>query len=290
MCRRDRVDVPAGGGVRVQGLVHGFDKWCDIWIRSDWRVQRHVDGRRARVLPPQGGTPFCGDEDECLAIATSRAPAMRCKRGVVLLHGILNYRGIMDTMAGALQDAGWAVANVGYPSTRLTIEAHAQAASSAARGLAEDGAKEVAFIAHSLGGLIARAAIARASVDGWQTGSLVLVGSPARGSAVATLLSRLPGYKRLLGGGGVAITPQGAGAIPIPRTAKIAVIAGGNGARGFSPLLQGDNDATVTVSETRLPDVEDAFLLVHARHNPLMIHRTTCAAALAFLQTGRLCA
>jgi len=194
----------------------------------------------------------------------------------------------MVPLADALSDAGWAVANIGYPSTRLPIAAHARAASAAARALAEDGAREIDFVGHSMGGLVARAALARATGDGWSPGGLVLVGTPARGSAMASVLCHLPGYGSLLGEGGVSVTTQGAAAIPLPHCTRAAIIAGGNGARGFNPLLNGDNDATVTVAETRMPGIENAFLLVRAMHNALISDRATAAATLSFLQTGRL--
>jgi pimeloyl-ACP methyl ester carboxylesterase len=207
---------------------------------------------------------------------------------VVLLHGILNAPSIMRPAADALVAAEWAVANVGYPSTRLPLAAHAAAASRAARALAEDGAAEISFIGHSLGGLVAAAAMAQAEADGWSPGRLVLVGTPARGSAMAGMLRPLPGYSPFLGPCGDILTPAGAAGIAWPEGRQIAVIAGGNGARGFNPLLQGDNDFTVTVAETRLGARESGFLRVRALHNGLAEHRETIGAALSFLATGRL--
>jgi pimeloyl-ACP methyl ester carboxylesterase len=274
--------------MRVRGLLNGLHPWSDVWSRSGWRVQRHVDGQGARLLPPSGEGPMQGTEDECIAIATRRAPPSGRARAVVLLHGLLNDPAIMMPMARTIGDAGWAVANLAYPSTRLSMAVHARNASAAARALAEDGAREIAFVGHSLGGLVARAAIARATADGWRPGGLVLVGTPARGSAMASLFARLPGCDRLLGRGFHSVTLRGAADIPPPTGARVAIVAGGNGASGFNPLLAGDNDAVVTVAETRMQHVESAFMLVPAMHNPLMASRTTCAASLSFLQTGRL--
>ena len=157
--------------MRLRGLANGFGPWCDIWSRSGWRVQRHADDGRARVVPPAGAPPIPGDEDQCIAMAARLAPPSRRKRAAVLLHGIL--------------------------------------------------------------------------------------------------------------------TRQGAAAIPLPQCTRVAIIAGGNGARGFNPLLNGDNDATVTVAETQMPEINAAFLLVRATHNALAADRATAAATLSFLQTGR---
>ena len=268
-------------------MVHGFGPWGEVGgVWGGW-VKCHCATGSAGGLAPGARATARGGAADCIAIARRSAPAAGRCRGVVLLHGILNYPGIMVRAADALADAGWAVANIGYSSTRRPLDTHAAAASSAALALAEDGAREVSFVGHSLGGLVARSAVARAAVDGWAPGRLVLVGSPARGSAIARVLSPISGYA-LLGECGRTITPQGAAAVPVPACKGIAVIAGGTGGRGFNPLLPGDNDFTVTVAETRLPGAEDGFMLVRAMHNPLAGHRVTIGAVTRFLVNGRL--
>ena len=264
-------------------LVQGFGPWSDVWIRSGWRLQVHCVSQAARVLDPARHLVHGGTQDDCLDLIRRRAPSAGCSRATVILHGILNYPGIMNRLATALQQAGWAVANLAYPSTRLSMAAHAMAASRAARALAEDGAREISFVGHSLGGLIARAAIARAAEDGWTPGRLVLIGSPVAGSAMARTLRRLPGYETLLGPCGLSLAAAGEEAA---LSSVTAVIAGGTGGRGFNPLLPGDNDFTVTVAETLLPGA--ARVLVRAVHNALPERPEVVRATLRFLETERL--
>jgi pimeloyl-ACP methyl ester carboxylesterase len=272
----------------VGRILRSFGPWGDVWVRSGWRVQVHCDSLQARILDPGGRCVATGTEEACRTRAARLAPCARRRRGAVLLHGILNDRQIMLPMAAVLEAAGWAVACIDYPSTRRHLEAHAAAASHAARALAEDGAAEISFVGHSMGGLVARAALSRAQKDGWQPARLVLIASPARGSGLARSLRGLPGYRSLLGPCGDAVTPDGAAQVPMPACRDVAVIAGGTGRNGFNPLLEGDNDLTVTVTETRLPDVETDFLLVRATHTPLAAHRRTISATLSFLATGRM--
>ncbi len=269
-------------------LIAAFGAWTDIWIRSGWRVQlRGVD---ARVIDPAGRMAFGGVAHDSLAWAVQAAPGAGAGRAAVLLHGLANTPGIMSRTEAALRDAGWAVANMGYPSLRGPVEAHGRAASLVARALAEDGAREIAFVGHSLGGLVARTAMNRADTDGWPAGRLVLIGSPARGSAMARMLRTLPGYMSLLGACGHAVTPAGAAGIPLPCGTGLAVIAGGTGRHGYNPLLSGDDDGLVTVDETRLPGHENGFLLVRSLHTPLASRPETVAATLAFLSHGRMAA
>ena len=262
-------------------LTQGFGVWADVWVRSGWRLQVHCATGHARVLDPARRAVLSGEEAACLALIGRLAPSAGCRRAVVLLHGILNHPGIMDRLATALGAAGWAVANLAYPSTRLSIDEHATAVRRAARALAEDGAAEIGFVGHSLGGLVARAAMAGAGQDGWQPGRLVMIGSPVAGSAMARTLRLLPGYETLLGPSGISLATPAAGATA---GSNVAIIAGGTGGRGFNPLLPGDNDLTVTVAETRLPGAQN--LLVHAVHNALPQHPDVLGACAGFL-SGR---
>ncbi|CAH2600106.1 putative Triacylglycerol lipase [Rhodovastum atsumiense] len=268
-------------------LLGAFQHWADIWVRSDWRVQLHYRTGTARVLDPAHGIVSVGDEAECLALAASLAPPAGRAKAAILLHGLGHHPGGMERLTGALGRAGWAVANVGYPSLRRPVEDHAAAASRIARAMVEDGAESVSMVGHSLGGLVARSAMARAAVEGWRPGRLVLIGSPARGSAIADILKSLTAYQMITGSCGQAVTPAGAASVPVPACAGILVIAGGNGGRGFNPLLQGDNDGVVSVAETRLPDgTEYQGVTVASLHNFLAGHPAAVTATLRFLETG----
>lgn len=264
-------------------LLRAFDRWGDLWIRGGWRVQTHCLTADARVLAPDGRLVASGSGQECLAIARQAAPRSTARRGVVLLHGLGHHPGATAQLARALEAAGWAVANTGYPSLRSSLEAHAAAASAVAAALAEDGAERISWVGHSLGGLVARAALARAPLDGWTPGRLVLVGSPARGSGIAHLLRNSRVYQRATGACGQAVTPAGAASVPLPKCRAVGIIAGGNGGRGYNPLLAGDNDGVVTVAETRLPGHEAGFLRVPSLHTPLAGRPETVLAATRFL-------
>jgi pimeloyl-ACP methyl ester carboxylesterase len=260
-----------------------FGAWQDIWIREGWRVQRHCVTGDARTLDSAGTRVASGTQTTCLAYAKSASPQTSAKRAAILLHGLWNSPGIMSGIAERLAAEGWATANICYPSRRLPLAAHAQATSRVAAGLADDGATDIALIGHSLGGLVARAAMAHAPKDGWNPTSLVLIGSPARGSAIAGRFQNLPGFNHIVGACAPALTPAGAAPIPPPACPKTLVIAGGNGAHGYNPLLPGDDDGLIAVAETRLPGHETAFTRVRALHKTLPLRPETIAACCGFL-------
>lgn len=247
----------------------------------------HCVTGQARTLDVEGTCVAVGLPDACIERAARSAPSAGAKQAAVLLHGLWDDPGIMSRLAAALQHEGWAVANLGYASTRVPLAAHGAAAGRAACALAEDGAREISFVGHSLGGLVARSAMAGAQTNGWRPGRLVLIGSPARGSAVAKRFQHAPGYRQIVGGCSDAVTPEGAMEIPVPVCRDVLVIAGGTGRSGYNPLIAGDNDGLIAVTETRMPSHETGFLLLRALHRSLPFRPEAISACSQFLRTGR---
>lgn len=270
---------------RPARTLGGWQFWTDVWVRSGWRVQEHAATRIARLLDPADRRHEYGSLDVCLVAAAQMAQSVGTERGVILLHGLGRTRRMMAPLAAALQACGWAVATLGYASLRRPFDDHVAAVASVARALQDDGAGRIALVGHSLGGLIARAAAARAGTEGWTADRLVLIGSPAFGSAVAERLKGLAAFRAVMGDCGQAVTPARAAVVPVPDL-PIGIIAGGNGRRGTNPFLAGDNDGLVTVAETRLPGAETEFLLVPAVHTFLARHPDVIAASRRFLATG----
>jgi triacylglycerol esterase/lipase EstA (alpha/beta hydrolase family) len=130
--------------------------------------------------------------------------------------------------------------------------------------LLSEGVKEVNFVGHSLGGLIARAVIAE---NTFPLGRVITVGTPHRGSQLADLLAPYQPYQWMTGNCGYVITTAGAATVPMSDL-EMVVIAGGNRWGGYNPVLSGDNDGVVTVAETRVPN-ESGFHLVPSIHSYL---------------------
>ena len=270
--------LPTLGGTQI---------WSDLWVRSGWRVQQSTRSGTVRLLDPAQRVAATGSLQDCLSTAQAMAPTPKGDRAVILLHGLGRGRAIMRRMECALLATGWVVANVGYPSLRRPLDHHADAVRGIARAMHADGARQIALVGHSLGGLVARTAAAGAAADGWPLGRMVLLGSPARGSIVAQALKNIAPFRIITGDCGQAVTPHRAVKVPVPAT-QIAVIAGGNGNAGYNPFLHGDNDGIVTVAETRLPGMEADFLILRSLHPRLPLQRDAVAATVRFLDTGRL--
>jgi pimeloyl-ACP methyl ester carboxylesterase len=210
----------------------------------------------------------------------------RCP-GVVLLHGIARTSVSLTRLERALRANGSATLNIDYASRRKPIA-----------GLADDIHPEVArfaereaplhFVAHSMGGLVTRAYIAKYRPD--RLAGVVMLGTPNGGSEVADLLSGYRLYNAFYGPAGLELTttstsrPDALPAVDYP----VGVIAGN---RFIDPVagllvLPKPNDGRVSVQSAMVAGMAD-HIVVKASHTGLPRHAGAIEQTIAFLRDGR---
>jgi len=200
-------------------------------------------------------------------------------RPVLLIHGLLMRSPGLLPIAWRLKRRGFAPLIFSYStlwrSPTLAMDRLAQR-------LASFGDGPVHLLAHSLGGLIAIETLNRHPE--LPVGRLVCLGSPIAGSAAARGLEQ----RRLawISGKSGGFLRQGLSRLPPGR--EIGMIAGARSI-GLGKLfggLEGDNDGTVAVAETRLPGLTD-HVVVDASHTGLIVSVQAAELAAHFLGTGR---
>ncbi|MBC8329698.1 MAG: alpha/beta fold hydrolase [Planctomycetes bacterium] len=269
----------------------GLQLWADRMWLGGWRIQEHVYTGHFRLLSPRSLRHAWGSWEECrVALEQVRVEGLIAQprpRLVVLLHGLGRGTSPWSKMEEALDAAGWDVARITYPSTRRSLAEHAaQLADILDRA---EGAEEVHFVTHSLGGLVVRALLARGG-DPWRerirVGRLVMLAPPSQGSAIADSMKDFLPFEWLAGPVGKELALRDQQLFPTP-PCEFAIIAGGKGdGKGWNPLLEGDDDGVVTVEETRLDGAKD-FLVVERLHTWLMRAPEVIAAVESFLETGQ---
>ncbi|OKO89109.1 hypothetical protein AC629_07105 [Bradyrhizobium sp. NAS80.1] len=218
--------------------------------------------------------------------AFARAHA-RCD-GVVLLHGIGVGPWTLKKLERALQRRGFATLNLNYPSRKKPLEALAEEIHARIAAFAEQCDGTIHFVAHSMGGLLARVYIARYRPE--RLGRVVMLGTPNSGSEVADLLKHLSIYRAVFGPAGLQLSTAQApvlAALPPPDYA-IGIIAG---CRTISPIasafvLPRPNDGRVSVASSKLIDMAD-HIVVKASHTGLPRHPAAIEQTIAFLHDGR---
>jgi len=207
--------------------------------------------------------------------------------GVVLLHGIARTSRSLSKLERALRQAGFATLNLDYASRRKPLEALADEIHPEIAAFAERHPGPIHFVAHSMGGLLARRylAVYRPS----RLCRLVMLGTPNGGSEVAVLLKGLSLYRAIYGPAGLQLTtePCVLASLP-PPDYQVGVIAG---CRTIAPIasllvLPRPNDGRVSVASSKLANMAD-HIIVKASHTGLPRHPAAIAQTIAFLHAGR---
>ena len=268
----------------------GLQLWADAFVHAGWRIQQNVLTGHYRLLDRRDRRRAWGSyADSYRAFDDLRgqqrlAPSSR--HLVLVLHGILGFKQSVADMEAGLRAAGFDAVAVNYPSTRRTLAQHAeQLAELLAR---TEGADTVSFVSHSMGGLVVRQLLARPHA--WQhrlrTHRVVMIAPPSQGAHLADRLAHMSAYNLVLGDGGGGLTTAAARALPAPPV-SFGIIAGGRGdGAGLNPLLPGDDDGLVGVTETDLAGAADRLLLPE-HHYGIAEAPATIAATIQFLRHGR---
>lgn len=201
---------------------------------------------------------------------------------VVLVHGLWLVGWTLKPMGRHLEKLGYATRTESYDSVFRSPEDNAEAVAQAVRDAGTD-AGTVHLVGHSLGGLVLLSAL-RGHRE-LPPGRVVLMGTPLAGSAAARAFSHLPGGNWLLGESR-RILSEGLGeALP---EREIGMIAGRLplGMGGVMTRLEGPHDGTISVSETRHPDLTDHVVLP-VSHMSMLLSQKVIDEVVRFLAEGR---
>ena len=214
------------------------------------------------------------------------AAASEC---VVLLHGLARTSTSFSKMEEALQDDGFATANIDYPSREHEIAELATIAIEEGLGIcrAIDDIEKIHFVTHSLGGILIRQYLSTASID--ELGRVVMLGPPNQGSSAVDELDGLPGFDWINGPAGRQLGKEG-NSVPLslgPVDFELGVIAGN---RSIDPItsavLDDPDDGRVSVEDTKVEGMDD-FVVVGHSHAFMMSMPVPIELTKSFLRTGR---
>ena len=206
---------------------------------------------------------------------------------VVLLHGMGRGPLSMKRIERALVNRGYRVVNIGYPSTRYSVEHLARShLAPALRELDLPPGGRVHFVTHSLGAIVLRQQLATEPIP--NLGRVVMLGPPNRGSEIADALKRGWFLRLFTGPSGQQL---GTSSEDLPRKLgpacfELGVIAGD---RSLNPFFSGrlprPHDGKVSVDSTRLEGMSD-FLVLHCSHTFLPWSTRAIRQVVAFLEAG----
>jgi Alpha/beta hydrolase family len=187
---------------------------------------------------------------------------------VLLVHGLWRTPLSLRSLARQLRLWGFETELFGYAAIVERYDRIVLRLQRRIERLASSG--EYAIVTHSLGAVLARAALAR--VRGPRPRRVVMLAPPNQPPKMAATLARLPPYRWLLGESGANLArPEFYAGLP-SLADRYSIIAGTAGPRRPGlPLGTAVNDGLVTLQETRIgPD--DVVLALPAGHTFIMRH------------------
>ena len=190
---------------------------------------------------------------------------------VSLVHGFFAHPLMMTVLGHRLDSRGYLTRPWGYWNMRLAILEHAEAFSrERARLDADRAVGTIHLVTHSMGGIIARAALERFRPR--KLGRFVMLAPPNRGSFMATATVGVLGglFKPVAE---LTTAPDSlVNSLGMPTGVDVGVIAA-------------SRDALVAPESTR-PDVPHAHVTIACLHSSLLFRRDAADLVAAFLATG----
>ncbi len=274
------IDLPTMGGKQL---------WGDTFLFAGWRIQENLITGHSRLLDPDDVRRAWGSDEQCLTAFNEIRDAEHIEPNgrhlVLMLHGLFRSKDSFGDMPERLLEAGYEATGLNYPSMQESVRASADRLNLLLDRL--EATDRVSFVTHSLGSIVLRVALA--AQPAWRERvalhRIVLIAPPSKGSAVANLLADFPPYQWLTGDAGQELTYEAAAELP-GLDAPFGIIAGGRGdGEGYNRLLDGDDDGTVAVAETRLEGALD-FMVVDSLHSFVHTNEQSIEGVLAFLENG----
>ena len=263
----------------------GTQLWTDHCDRDGLRIQQNALTGHWRLLDSHDVRQAWGTRQACeaklgeLCIAaeslstptpspgsapgnTNAAP----RHAVVMLHGLMRTRHSMKTLAQSLADKGSAdggepiqTIRFSYASTRSSIGDHAAALREVLES--QPSSTQFSFVGHSMGNIVVRHLIGDLKRDGDPQNilprcrSMVMLGPPNQGAAIARRLAPTKLYGWVTGAGGMELGPgwEAFSANLATPDFPFLIIAGDvSGSTVQNPLVDGSSDFVVSVDEAKL--------------------------------------
>ncbi len=185
---------------------------------------------------------------------------------ILLIHGLSRTPLSLLGLEWHLQQTGWATEQFSYLAVAETFDRIVERLRVRLRALASQGS--YGLVAHSLGGLLTRAALGLSSIE--LPKHIVMLGTPNQPPRLASHAWHLPPFRWWTGQCGLNLTSSDFFASLPGFDSPYTIVAGTGGLRGFwSPFGDEPNDGIVALSETRLSN-RDRLVQLPVMHTFMM--------------------
>jgi triacylglycerol lipase len=206
---------------------------------------------------------------------------------VVILHGILLGSNSMNKIADSLDEAGYEVCNINYPSTKLCLDETVDYVFKQITPILNRNDSIVHFVGHSLGGLIIRALLHK--YHPYNLGRVVMLATPNKGTEFADFFANHWAYKKIFGAIGATLcTDQTNFITQLGKVNyELGVIAGCVSYNPFANIFFKEklNDGLIAVHNTYIEGMTD-HLVVDNSHILMLFDEDVIFEIAHFLKNG----
>jgi pimeloyl-ACP methyl ester carboxylesterase len=208
---------------------------------------------------------------------------------VLLLHGFAGLGIMTRPLSRTLRSAGYRPVEINYDSWGMPLDRICDRLLPQIAELGKTNSVPLHIVAHSMGGLVARALINRHRPD--NLGHVVMLGTPHGGSEIADFLDQHSLLRPILGRAGPTLVtrrPAALDALLGRVDYPVGIIAGSRPIlpSAIARLVPLPSDGKVSVASTRLPEAADHIVLPLS-HTLLLYHPSAQRQIRHFLAHGR---
>jgi len=205
---------------------------------------------------------------------------------VVLLHGLMRQPASMAKMADALEEEGYQVHNLGYPSRKKSIEELAVIVRQAIvkRTNATD---KIHFVTHSLGGILVRQIQKTDPLP--NIGRVVMLAPPNQGSEIVNKIGHWKAFTWANGPVGIQLGTENDGLIAQlgPVDFECGIITGDRSINWInSCMIAGSDDGKVSTQRAKVAGMS-AYKVMHTTHPFIMKKKAVIQTTIRYLKTGK---
>jgi hypothetical protein len=193
----------------------------------------------------------------------------------------------MRGLADFLEKSGFKILNLGYPSTKHSIETLAEVIHHDITQFASQITGQMHFVGYSMGGLLIRAYLSKYRSE--KLGRVVMIGTPNKGSEVADFLQTIKLYRWLYGPAGQQlVTKQDEFLRHFGKVDyELGIIAGNRPVDPISSrIIRKPNDGKVSIESTKLDGAKEHIILP-CSHTFFPSNKKMWQQALFFLKNGQ---
>jgi hypothetical protein len=204
---------------------------------------------------------------------------------VIVLHGITRSSRHMKILANHIQNGGFEVINVNYPSTKYQIEELVEIINQEISSRVIKN-KKIHFVGYSMGALLIRALIHKYKYK--NLGRVVQLAPPNHGSEIADWTKNLWIYKKIFGPSGQQLVTNQKMFEHIfgEVNYELGIIAGNATLDPiFSIIIPGPDDGRVGVEKTKLEGMKE-HIVIKVSHSFFPYSKKVRKQTLHFLQYG----